>query len=84
MPAGPAADASKHGGCGLLSVSHRPAWCSSSRSTYDICSGFRTRSYSACVMLVAHDSTFSLDVIHRFDRGTPDALMAAAMVGCEP
>jgi hypothetical protein len=35
-------------------------------------------------MLVAHDSTFSLDVIHRFDRGTPDALMAAAMVGCEP
>ena len=33
LPAGPAAARLKQGGCGLLSVSQRPAWCSSIKST---------------------------------------------------
>jgi hypothetical protein len=35
-------------------------------------------------MLVLQFSTFSLDVIHSWSRGMPDAAMAAAMSGCEP
>jgi len=35
-------------------------------------------------MSVAQDSTFSLLVIHRLLRGTPEAAIAAAIVGCEP
>ena len=48
------------------------------------CSGLSTRSYRACVMLVAHDSTLIFDVIQSFSRGMPEAWMDAAMVGCEP
>lgn len=35
-------------------------------------------------MFVAHDSTLSLDVIHSCERGMPDAMTAAPIVGCEP
>jgi hypothetical protein len=35
-------------------------------------------------MFSAQLSTFSLEVIHREERGLPEAAMAAAMVGCEP
>lgn len=69
-------------------VTRRPAWCSSSRSTYVTPRGVRIWSVmffmKPASSSVTADSTLILDVMKKAERGRPLAVMAALIVGWLP